>query len=150
MSATKKPVDPRRARIAKLHIARKQLAMEDEAYRDILRRLTGKSSSTACDMAELDAMLAEMKRLGFSDKWKPASAKPNVRLIYGLWSDLRPFVRDNSRRALRRFVQRQTKSDGKPEGVDAPEFLTTEDANLVIEALKSWLDRERRKARASA
>ncbi len=142
------PMDPRRARIAKLHIAKAQLAMEDAAYRAILRRIASKDSSTACTMAELDLLLVEMKRLGFQDRnpWKPASSKAHVRLIYGLWRDLRPYVSDNSRAALRHFVQRQTRGQTKPEGVDAPEFLSPEEGNRVIEGLKSWLARERLKA----
>lgn len=141
------PMNPRRARIAKLHIAKAQLAMEDTAYRALLHRITGKDTSAACTEAELDELLAEMKRLGFQDRhpWKPASSKPHVRMIYSLWRDLRPYVDNNSREALRRFVQRQTRSPKTPEGVNAPEFLNPEDGNRVIEGLKSWLARERGK-----
>ncbi len=135
MSAPRTP-DARRARIAKLHIAKGQLRMEEDTYRALLRRIAGKDSSTACSLAELDDLLAEMKRLGFQDRnpWKPASTKPYVRMIYGLWRDLRPYVKDNSRGALRSFVERQT-------GVNAPEFLNPAQGNQVIEALKSWLAR---------
>ena len=142
------PMDPRRARIAKLHIAKAQLAMEDAAYRALLHRITGKDTSAACSEAQLDELLAEMKRLGFQDShpWKPASSKPHVRMIYVLWKDLRPYVDNNSREALRRFVQRQTRSEKKPDGVNAPEFLSPAEGNLVIEGLKSWLARERAKA----
>ncbi len=144
----KAPMDPRRARIAKLHIAQAQLAMEDAAYRALLHRITGLDTSKACSEAQLDELLTEMKRLGFRDRhpWKPASSKPYVRLIYTLWNDMRPYVANNSREALRHFVQRQTRSAEKPDGVNAPEFLNPHEGNLVIEGLKSWLARERAKA----
>jgi phage gp16-like protein len=134
----------RRARLAKIHIAKKQLALEDDSYRALLVRVTGQESSATCTPSQLDAVLAEFARLGFTaDKPKhPRSDKAYVRMIYGVWSDLKPFVVDNSHTALRSFVRRQT-------GQDAPEFLNPEDANLVIEGLKAWLQRERGKQGAS-
>lgn len=127
----------RRARLAKIHIAKKQLALKDDSYRALLHRITGRESSGDCTDAQLDAVLTEFKRLGFTAELKnpPRSDKAYVRMIYGIWTDLKPFVRDHSVRALRAFVQRQT-------GVNAPEFLNPEDANLVIEGLKAWLERE--------
>ncbi len=128
----------RRARIAKVHVAKKQLAMEDDSYRALLVRMTGKRSSAECSDAQLDAILGEFKRLGFTgEKPKtPRSDKAYVRMIYGIWKDLKPFLNDHSVRALQSFVKRQT-------DVDAPEFLSPEEANDVIEGLKAWLVRER-------
>lgn len=136
----------RKTRIAKLHIAKAQLKLDDESYRDILRRITKKDSSSACSASELDLLLAEMKRLGFADKHVPASSKAYVRMIYGLWTDLRPYVSDSSRAALRRFVRRQTATESNPRGVSAPEFLTPEEGARIIEALKGWRARESQKA----
>lgn len=140
--------DGRRARMAKVHIAKNFLAMHDDSYRSLLRRITGKDSSAACDEAELDAVITEFKRLGWNDKktFYPASDKAYVRKIYAIWTDLRPYVASHGRAALRRFVQRQTRSAAKPEGVTAAEFLTPEEGNLVLEGLKAWLKRERDKA----
>jgi phage gp16-like protein len=133
----------RRARIAKIHIAKKELAMMDESYRAMLARVTGHASSADCTDAQLDAVLAEFRRLGFAGE-KPKttlSDKAYVRMIYGLWKDLRPFLRDHSHRALAVFVKRMT-------DIDRPEWLNPEDGNEVIEALKAWLERERGKAAA--
>lgn len=133
----------RRARLAKVHIAKKQLALEDDSYRALLHRITGQESSATCTDAQLDAVLGEFSRLGFTgEKPKtPRSDKAYVRMIYGIWRDLKPHVTDHSVRALQHFVQRQT-------GVDAPEFLNPEDANDVIEGMKAWLAREQAKAAA--
>lgn len=137
----------RKARIAKLHIAKAQLKLGDDTYRDILRRITKKESSSACSISELDLLLAEMKRLGFADKQAPLSSKAYVRMIYGLWKDLKPYVGDSSRAALRSFVRRQTAAETDQKGVSAPEFLTPDEGARVIEALKGWLARESQKAR---
>lgn len=55
----------RRAMVAKIKIAQKELDMDDDTYRAVLLRVTGKNSSTRLDAAELDAVLREMCRLGF-------------------------------------------------------------------------------------
>ena len=130
----------RRAKLAKIHISKKELALEDDSYRALLLRTTGKDSSGLCSDAQLDAVLVEFKRLGFAgEKPKtPRSDKAYVRMIYAIWKDLKPFVNDHSVRSLQSFVKRQT-------GVDAPEYLNAELANDVIEGLKSWLGRERAK-----
>ena len=55
----------RRAMIAKIKIAQKELAMEDDAYRGLLTRVTGKTSAAALEKRELEAVLREMQRLGW-------------------------------------------------------------------------------------
>jgi phage gp16-like protein len=150
MVAARKFVSPgRRVRIAKIHVAKKAMAMHDDSYRALLRRITGYDSSSACSEVELDAVLQEFKRLGFADKraMPPLSNKAYVRKIYAIWRDLKPYLRDGSGAALRSFVQRQTRTEARPEGVASPEFLNPEDGNLVVEGLKAWLSRERKKVR---
>lgn len=134
----------RRAMLAKVHIARKELALGDEAYGDVLRRVTGSESARDLTDAQLDRVLAEFRRLG----WKPktgrrSSQKPNVRLIFALWGDLTPHLADPSGTALNSFVKRQTLSELHPLGIGAPEFLDAQAANKVIEGLKAWLARVR-------
>lgn len=138
----------------KVQIAKKQMQLADEDYRAVLERVTGRRSSTECDARQLDVLLAEFRRLG----WKPAegkagkprSAKPQVRMIYAVWADLRPFVAAHTDDTLRAFVRRQTKTPATPDGVDAPEFLDAEQANKVLEGLKAWLRREQAKLRLTA
>lgn len=138
----------RRARIAKIHIARKELAMEEESYRAMLVRVTGKNSSGLMNVAELDLVIAEFRRLGFATgtpkaAMRPLSEKAYVRMIVGLWRDLKPFLTDGSHKALCGFVERQT-------GIEKPEWLAPEDGASVIEALKDWLEREQTKALGGA
>ncbi|GBQ27185.1 Mu-like prophage protein gp16 [Acetobacter estunensis NRIC 0472] len=126
----------RRSLIAKIHVARKDLRLEDADYRALLSRVTGRASSADCTTAQLDAILAEMKRLGFRPRpARRSPARPLVRKLYAIWNDMGAVLTAaGSRESLRAFVARQT-------GVDAPEFLDDAQAVQVIEALKAWSQR---------
>jgi phage gp16-like protein len=128
--------------LSKVHIARKELALAEDSYRAILKRITGHESSADCADAQLDAVLAEFARLGWRPKTRrPASAVPHVRKIWALWTALKPRLADGSEAALRAFVRRQT-------GIDRPEWLDAARANKVIEGLKAWTARLERDANA--
>lgn len=126
--------------LAKIHIARKDLGLTEEDYRAILRRVAGADSSAKLGPDGHAKVLAEFQRLG----WKPTvkgpkkSAKPGVRLIFGLWAEAgrRGVIANASRPALFAFVKRQT-------GIDNPEWLTPAQVNSVVEALKSMVGRGR-------
>lgn len=144
----------RTAMLAKIHLAKKQLALSDDSYRDILRRVTGAESASALPDQKLDRVLGEFKRLG----WKP---KPNrtgtskhaqIRMIHAVWADLCKLGIDaeDETAALRAFTQRQTKTLANPAGVSAPEFLDSNQANRVLEGLKAWRTRLRHAAKRVA
>ena len=49
-----------------IHVARRDLALDDDAYRAIIQAQTGgKTSSPGCTLEELDAVLRHMRRSGF-------------------------------------------------------------------------------------
>lgn len=125
--------------VAKIKIAQKQLGMEDDAYRALLNRLTGKTSATALSVPEQLKVLAEMERLGF----KPSKAhktkglqKPASRKLLMLWRDLYQsgHVQNQSTSALQAWVKGQT-------GKDHVDWLSPQDASRLIETLKTWLKR---------
>lgn len=138
----------RRPMLAKVHIARKEMGLDEESYRAILRRvlspglkpeLQRESLAGAAD-AELERVMDEFKRLGWTPKRRatPLSSKPHVRMIYAIWKDMAPLLQSGgTREALRAFVQRQTE-------VSAPEFLDPAQGTLVIEGLKAWRARLQR------
>jgi phage gp16-like protein len=147
---------PRNPRLAQVHIARKDLALPDDCYRAILNRITGQESSAGLNDTQLDKVLAEFKRLGWSPKpvkgkatasagqrHRPASDKAHVRKVFAIWTDMCkaniPVIAN--RAGLLAFVQRMT-------GVDDPEWMTPEQAQVVTEALKSWRKRELAKREA--
>jgi phage gp16-like protein len=136
--------------IAKIHIARKQLAMVDDEYRSLLEAETGLRSCAGMSQAQLASVLAALERRGFkprSTARKSAPRPPHVRLVYALWGDLQSLGAvtrgPKGAPALRAFVNRQAQ-------VAAPEFLTAQQAHSVVEALKSWIKREKGKSDAEA
>ncbi len=137
----------RKAMLAKLHLAKKELALTDDSYRDVLRRITGLDSSKTMRPDQLDAVLKEFERLG----WKPKqavkrSATPQVRMIHAVWKDIVKLQGHGDAAGLRAFVQRQTKTEQHPEGIASPEFLRGEMAKRVLEGLKGWRERLLRSA----
>lgn len=66
----------RKGLIAKIHIAKQQLNMDDDTYRAILQRTTGQNSTKNCDLAQLQRVMTEMERLGFQPTSKSVGRKP--------------------------------------------------------------------------
>lgn len=132
------PSSDRRALIAKIQIAKKQLAMVDDGYRALLVRATGKSSSTDCTDEQLVRVIGEFKRLGFETP-KRISGKPHVRKIFAIWKDLKPFLEAPNVAALNAFTRNMV-------GIDNVEWLDGAQAGKVTEGLKAWLRREQAKA----
>lgn len=134
----------RNVMLAKVHVARKQLDMDEATYRELLMRAAKKRSAGECDQTELDLVLVEFKRLGWKPATNPAasgqrpSTKPHVRKVFALWGALARSgaLRNGSRAALVAFIERQT-------GVSHPDWLTAAQANAVTEALKAIQQRER-------
>lgn len=121
--------------LAKIHIARKDLALDEDAYRGLLQRVAGVGSARDLSDRQADAVIAELKRLG----WKPkASARPpaqraDLRKLYALWGAIHAGPLD--RQALRAWVK------SRRFGVSAPEFLRPEQTREAIEQLKAWQKR---------
>ncbi|QCI65541.1 gp16 family protein [Phreatobacter stygius] len=128
----------RRALLAKIHIARRDLGLDEASYRALLAAETAKHSAADCDRAELARVVARFERLGWRSKvgggmaGPTASAKRHVRKVFALWTDLGRLgaLDDGSRSALGAFVKRMA-------GVDEPEWLDVAGATGVTEALKA-------------
>jgi len=130
--------------IAAIHTGFKQLGIaEDDDKRAIYARVTGKSRLSLMKPAEKDAVLQELRRLGFT----PTPRRPNgkqqltgryAKKLQALWIAAwnLGLVDDRDDAALVVFVKRQT-------GLDQVRFLHhADDARAVIEALKGWMARE--------
>ncbi len=133
--------------IAKIHVARKKLALTDESYRDVLRRVTGKDSCSIMTDAQLEKALSEFKRLGFRGEKKAKRAGSRkmaqgnqARMIRGMWIELFELgeVKDPSEEALASYVARMVQ-------IDDLHWITPDDANVVINGLRSWIRRVRNK-----
>ena len=124
--------------LARIHIAKKELGLDDDTYRDVLERVTGnRSSSKLTEPARLK-VIAEFKRMGWKGftKGRKRSDKPYVRKVFALWGELKRagIWREDSQKSLRNFVKKLT-------GCDDPEWLDYGQASQVIEALKKMKER---------
>lgn len=137
----------RRAAVVKVQIARRDLGLDEDTYRAILSRLTGRASASDCTDAQLGVVLDEFKAKGWKPKvvqgggavrrGKPAAAgQPVARKARALWISLHQLgvVRDPSEAALEAFARRQL-------GVDRLRWAVASEANALIEALKGMADR---------
>jgi phage gp16-like protein len=145
-----KPVADTRAMLAKVHIAKKELGLQEDDYRAVIERVTGRTSSRDCTAQQLDTLLREFKRLGWkgAPPVKARSQRAQVRMIHAIFADIRPHLAVGDDSTLRAFVQRMTKTEANPAGVSAPEFLDGEQAGKVVEGLKAWRTRLRAQAQA--
>lgn len=57
--------DPRQQQLARIHMGKKQLRLDDETYRALLVRVTGEASSAQMSAQQRNAVIVEMVRLGF-------------------------------------------------------------------------------------
>lgn len=60
--------DNRKTLMAKIHIAKKELALDDISYRALLQSSVGQSSCSQMSVSELHVVLASMKQKGFVPK----------------------------------------------------------------------------------
>ena len=139
------PSNPNRVRLIKLiHVARRELQMDDDTYRLMLagmKGLGGASSTADLSVPNLYRVLEQLKQKGFKARpnksaKRPPAADPQSRKIRSLWLTLRDLgvIRDPSEEALLKFVRGMTE-------VEALQWLTFEQASLVIEAMKKWIAR---------
>lgn len=128
-----------------IHVARRDLQMADDTYRAIVAQYAaGKTSSSDCDLLELETILAHLKRAGFKVR-KPTRAKPTEprpldmadesKKVRALWLLLHRLgaVHDPSESALATYVRRQA-------GVDDLRWAGRKMYPL-IEGLKAWAKR---------
>ena len=132
----------RRADLAAIHVAKKQLRLDDATYRMLLKNLTGRESAGDLNAIQRGRVLNHMRTVGFAprpaaaakvERFDTDASDKQARMARGLWIELARAgkVRDSSERALRHFVKRVC-------GADSLRFATPSQLNQVIEALKSW------------
>ncbi|KPA90627.1 Mu-like prophage protein gp16 [Pseudomonas asplenii] len=63
----------RNLQLSKIHIAKKDLGLDDETYRALLKRVAGISSAKDIGPRQAAAVLAEFERLGWQSTPKPKS-----------------------------------------------------------------------------
>lgn len=136
-------INKRTNELAMIHIAKKDLNIDDEAYRNILWTCARVHSSKDLDFHGRNKVIEHFKACGWKAK-PPAktkqttklSAEPQHKMIRGLWLELHAVgtVIDPSEQAILRFIKNQTK-------IDRMEWLSNKQASQIIERLKQWLAR---------
>jgi phage gp16-like protein len=127
----------RRSMIAKVQIARQQLNMDEDDYRQILFDQTGAMSLKDCSEAQIARVLDVMKAKGFKAlPGKKAASHPMARKARALWISLYHLnaVNNPAEEALEAFARRQL-------GCDKLQWARQSDAFRLIEALKSMASR---------
>ncbi len=139
------PEDRRRADLAKIHVAKKELGLSDENYRALLQGLCGVKSAKDLDFMGRQKLLIKLQSLGWKPApaagkpgrkpWKPAAGSQGSKIL-ALWLELKRKgkLHTPTDEALFDFVKDMS-------GVEHPDWLTAAQANDVIEGLKAWLGR---------
>lgn len=100
-----------------IHIARNDLQMDEDTYRQMLQGLTGKASTKGMDVTQLNRVVESMKKKGFRIKpagkakaGLPLDTHPQSKKIRALWLEMASagIVRDSSEQALALWVKRET------------------------------------------
>lgn len=146
-----------------IHIAKSQLAMDDLSYREMLKRLTNKTSSTKCTVVELHKVLHELQTKGAKVKYfakkgeKPTAYSPAtgettvkseiVHKIRAVWITMgkHGFLNDPSEKALNAYV-RKVMNKNRSVLVLNVGALDDNDATKMLEILKKWHMRVMKKA----
>lgn len=138
----------RNAELACIHVAIKQLGLDESTYRELVIRVSANcrhgdgwvSSAGLMSRVERRALIEELRRLGFAriDARKPRNPGAGQEAkIRAMWQALNEAgaLRNPTEKGLRAFIKRQTG------GVEMPQWLTAEQANKVIEGLKAMQKR---------
>lgn len=125
---------------AAIHVGLKKLGIEGDDVRDLYERQTGKRSLREMSPKEHEAVIGELRRLGFKQGSKGNRKRLEGRFAKKLQAQWIAawnlgLVRDREDAALLAFVKRQT-------GIEHVRFLHyPEDARKAIDALKGWMAR---------
>lgn len=138
-----------------IHIGKQQLNMDDFSYREMVKRLTNKTSSTKCTIVELHKILHELQQKGAKVKWfakrgtkqtaySPATGEVKVKSeiahkIRAVWIQMgkHGFLTDSSEKALNSYM-RKVMNKGKSVLALNVGALNDNDASRFLEILKRW------------
>lgn len=110
--------------LAKLHIAKKDLCLDDDDYRDILERSTGHRSAREITPEQVPALQRELRRLGWDGyllrpgelpplKYRDMDNRPGrptgaqLRMLEARFVNIRGFADRNPDAAFRAFLERR-------------------------------------------
>lgn len=150
--------DNRKAALAQIHIAKKQLGLDDDLYRQMLVDVTGKRSCSDMAIGELYQVIHALEKAGFkrrgatdgkssgrSSYYSPKSQGQIIDVMRAIWIEMHKagIVRDGSELALTHWAKRASSRRNGGIGVDSLEWLERDWrlASKVLEDLKQWRKR---------
>lgn len=137
--------DPRTADLAKIHIARKDLGLDEDTYREIIRDVGKAASGSAADLtpAGRARVLGRFRERGWQPRRRAVRQstdwrRPRIKKITALWCALADagVVQNRSEASMVKWCAGITR---KPK----LEWADSDDLNRCIEGLKDWARRER-------
>jgi hypothetical protein len=134
-------ISSRKAKLAMIHVAKKECGLDDDGYRELLKGAIGVGSAAQIKYEyEFDKIMRAFETLGFKITTNTGAKKGRPRWTeeWGGTQDQRAKIevlwkavaRNKTDHALRLFIKRIAK-------VDHPRFLNTELARNVILALEA-------------
>jgi phage gp16-like protein len=126
----------RNADLARIHMLKKDLAIDDDEYRALLQSVCGVKSSADLDFTGRAKFIAHLEMC------KPRAHKsfgklpPRLAKLYSMWQQLHSAgaVNDKKYSALESWAKSQT-------GVEKLTWLNQAQLSQCIESLKAWLER---------
>ncbi len=119
--------------LAKIHIGKKALGLDDGDYRAFLFGITRKSSAKDLTVAQRALVIHEMTRRG---AFKPKPLTAQQKACVAKWYKLRTLgaVRSKDKSSLNRFCKKQI---GKWNIAD----LTADETNKLLGVLEGWIQK---------
>ncbi|HCB1581568.1 TPA: regulatory protein GemA [Citrobacter braakii] len=139
-----------RASLIKLiHVARRNLQLDDDTYRSVLMRVTGKQSCRDLRVGQLEDVLKVLEDKGFR-RTRPRSPARRHRetditaKVRSIWRQMHldGFIRDGSDTSLDSFVAKMTVRTNKGKGIASLAWCRGDNLLMVLESLKQWHLRE--------
>ena len=128
--------DARRADLARIHVLKKELHLDDDAYRDVMAVVCGGARSAAdLDIAGRQRLLAHLQACKDRQTGRTAPKRTPLsrseKLLWSLWMQAadKKLIQARTMAALNAWCKRQT-------GVDRIQWLTGAQMTAAIEALK--------------
>ncbi|MCA0849673.1 gp16 family protein [Salipiger thiooxidans] len=133
------------ASIRLIHVACRDLGIDQDTRRALQERLTGKASLRDMSQPELELVLGALKDQGFRPKGgrRPAAPRADLRLIHVLWAELGKAgeLDKPGRDGLNAFIRRRFGQSWSFVPADVDMLRDWERIDDVIQALKAWADR---------
>jgi phage gp16-like protein len=133
--------------LAKVHLAKKQLALDVDTYEGVLLRVAGVTSAKDCTIPQLRLVVEDFTRRGFTSRARrpgqsPRADHPMARKARATWIslsllcaiDVEPDAAIKEDKALEAFAKRQL-------GTDRLQWANQSQSDRLIEGLKAMAER---------